>query len=690
MYSDLVIRENRSRIEQALGEELREYSIPEVDQHVGEISDFVKKWQQLNRRKPSELPDVGELPEPLALFVMNEQTLSQLSFRYWVERHCWIIADDKKLRRFALWPSQEHFLKHLAHEEQAQWERWASKSADPEFRAKFKFIVVKSRQVGATRFGQAVGAHLTFLFKNTRSIIASDEPEKSLDLWRLWDDIYENLGWWMKPLREGRVKGQEHFFPALGSQVVVGAGNQKTSLGQGLTVDFFHITEVSSWLPEVAKMLDKDLFMAFDSSRKSRSVGLVESTAEGGTENWFHVAYQVAKKGLSSYKSLFIGWFLCPDKWAIPADDILISDDTRAIAKRIERQNPGLRLTKEQLAWYQTRRAEFVAKGDLSTFLQECPSDDEEAFQFGVQSIFPAEVRLRIEAEADEPVNVRRYYPETAMLSSEPVKWDGTVEGKIVGPGEREGGMDGLVFIWEPPTKGFRYYIGLDASHGKDYGDGHSIQVVRGPAKGFPAMQVAEWRGICSPDHIDALAKTLGELYRDNEGRPALLAPDTTPGSPAEVCLFKLLNQNYQNLYVQIKPKVHRGERVMPEFGIKLNVATRPVVVAKGVEAIKNGDLKVNSLGTLHEMNFFVKNLSKDGGSAKIEHADGHHDDRLFALFIAYYIATEPHVLLWNDEELRFLKNDEVPRTERLPKMQELLGVSPREWMARWEAMNGL
>jgi hypothetical protein len=59
-----------------------------------------------------------------------------------------------------------------------------------------------------------------------------------------------------------------------------------------------------------------------------------------------------------------------------------------------------------------------------------------------------------------------------------------------------------------------------------------------------------------------------------------------------------------------------------------------------GVDYLKKGWLKVNSPALVDELTTFV-DTHKTQGQRKLEHAPGHHDDRIMALFIALYIAHE-------------------------------------------------
>jgi hypothetical protein len=67
--------------------------------------------------------------------------------------------------------------------------------------------------------------------------------------------------------------------------------------------------------------------------------------------------------------------------------------------------------------------------------------------------------------------------------------------------------------------------------------------------------------------------------------------------------------------------------------------ATRPTLTDVGVNAIVRGKLKVNSLPFVREMDTFIEVFNDVTGHKKKEHAPGNCDDRIFGVFIAYYVS---------------------------------------------------
>jgi hypothetical protein len=637
-------------VERLTGVALREYSIRETDGLIQELEEM------------KDTP-ISSLPERLQSFIINEQRLCCIDFRYWC-KYAKIVTDRRREERFTPWPSQEFFLARVAREEERQWDAWLGAGGTGEFRFKGRFIFLKSRQVGATRVGNILGAHVTINSENTYSLIASDTPEKGLELWRLWDRLYSSLPWWLAPARDSRVKGEEQYFAGTNSTLVVGAGNQKASFGQGVTVDFFHLTEISRWNRDVIELVDQDLFWAFESSRKVSSIGILESTAEEGVGGWFKQQWDLSVREKSLFIPTFLGWFLCPEKFTLEDPSIVLTSETLALGKQIEERFPDVHLSTSQLRWYQSRRGEMEGKGKLGEFLSQVPSFPEEAFQFANKSIFSPSVIEVMSRGVQKPIQVKEWRGGAFVDAT----WDGD-------PVK----ADGLLLVWAPPMVGRTYYIAVDGAHGREGGDAHAVQVMAAPVGSAKAEQVAEWRGVggglASVGAVTSIAMTLGELYRDPiTARPACIAPESNPGSPSAFVTLKLVEIGYSNIYIHRQVGRIRGEQLRPELGWQTTSATRTPLVLRGKEALDAGDILIRSPRVIAEMRTFEKKWTESGRVVRYEHSEGEHDDVLISLFIAYWVATEEFALMDAERSARAARVEEVKTPKWDPGMIVLSG----------------
>lgn len=618
---------------------------------------------------------VATLPEDIQEYIINELQMCKVDFLYWCNRYAYIVDDKGRNLPLIPWPSQLKLLKLISEIEESAWDYYQGNLNYAELQAKIAVIILKSRQVGGTVISEALLAHCAIFFGHTRAVIASDHPDNSLKLFRVLINIVDNLPGWMKPVEDARVKANNLHFSELDSDVVTGAGNQKTTLGQGMTVDAVHLTEVSTWDPNNALAIDADLKPAFNSSRKHHSLFLIESTGAGGKGNWYHDQYQAARSGKAMFKHIFMSWFMCPDKFIARTDGVTISPEVEQVLRRVKAET-GIECNKEQAAWYQITRDDYKSSGKLQMFLQEYPSSADEAFQMGLKSAFSLDVRASVRDKCRLPIAVYNYNltdKRFEKLDRDSWLMDDSTEK-----------VENTLIIWEKNRAGFTYIVGGDASHGLDGGDSSALEVVRVGNKWEPDEQVAEWHGNLNPSDLSIPAWLMGHMYTDKiDGRPAKMAIESNPGSPGNVCTTDLMRRGYPNFYIYKRPLRTQGTGWSNEIGWWTTNATRPMLTHGGVAAIAKGDLLVNSPYVVEEMGSFVKTVS-DRGVFKLEHADGYHDDRLMALFIAYYVAHEFDTRSIADDRRRAYEQ-RFQEPGQVIQLQQISASSWEDAVAKWE-----
>ncbi len=624
MYSPIIVAKAQETLESALGVALRRYSFDEVHEfEAGRMRDIV--WENGLPSRP--------LTADEEQYVFSSRLLSKIDFEYFITRYCKILSDEKKMVPIIPWPSQRKVMEALAREE----ERQASAPS-----CKIPLVLLKSRQVGGTVIGEALIAHMVFLNAMSQGLIASDHPDNSLKLYQTLTRMYDALPGWLRPSIEGRVKGTHLHFPLLDSDVIVGAGNQKTTLGQGMNIDVSHLTELSTW--EFPRYIDEDLMPAFNSSKKHHSVILMESTGAGAKGNWFYEHFNAAWRKESSFQAIFAAWYLRPNNRLV-SEGFDFKPHTLDMAKRVK-QEAGVELDREQLAFYQFTRRDFEAKGELEVFFQEYPSTIEEAFQTGLRSVFPIEVRSHIRDNVRRPLAVyeidtlrrklRKFSLEDWLSSEAAEKWDN----KLV--------------IWELPKGGATYIVAVDASYGIEGGDNAAIEVLKVGTPRWKDEQVAEWCGNIDNLTLATIASVIGNIYRDREmDLPAMMAVECNPGSPGGTTQIELQRMGYTNFYIWKRPMKTDGA-FSTEYGWWTTPSTRPLITDMLKNYIIRGDLLINSPKFVEEMGSFVNLPTKDGRLRHhLEAAPGYHDDRIMAMAIALYIAHELDIMNIADERRR-------------------------------------
>lgn len=647
MYHPRIIDASRQKLEQVLRFGLVEHPYSKVQEMAARMKDV--QWD----------PETGAPSRALSQeeqkFIANELYMSRISFPYWCQRYCMILSDAKKMVPLVPWPSQKVLLDIIAQEE-------LRKQGDF---TKVGVALLKARQVGGTVVSEALGAHMVFLNARTQGIIASDHPDNTLKLWAVLLRIYDHLPGWMKPPRDAKVKATNLHLHTIESDVIAGSGNQKTTLGQGLNVDFAHLTEVSTW--EHPEYIDADLMPAFKSSRKHHSFIILESTGNGGRGNWYHDQFQAARRGKSALlRALFISWFMRPG-WKTDATGVVFTDEALAMAERVKREE-GIELSREQLAWWQIERQEYEAKGDLETFLQEFPSTAEEAFQTGLRSVFPLTLRAKLRDQVKKPGGVYEVNTKTKKLRPHKVdEW-------MADPNPEK--AQNKLIMWEEARPGFLYIVGVDASYGMDGGDNAAVEVLRVGNRLEPDEQVAEWCGNISPLELASVVERIGEIYKDKrEGLWAKVAVEVNPGSPGIVTQTELMRRGYPNFYMWQRP-LDAGGGYTRQLGWWTTPATRPLLTNVGADYLKKGWLKVNSPFFIEEMGTFITRIT-DTGNHIMEHAPNEHDDRLMSLFIALHIAHKDDYRLMAEERLKGEEQRSKPLSEVV--QYQTLGLTEKE-----------
>ena len=632
MYSEKIIEGRLGEIQSQLAKKLnkRKFSFNRYS------PDDVEDW---NHRLASAYDEEGNqkryLTDEEQMFVLNELTISKYDFEYWSSRYCWVSGDDGRLTKLAPRVSQRKLL--------SKWAECEETLVPQAGVHKVPLIVAKARRVGATVLSEAAIAHGCMLRGQTNGLIASDVPEGSLELFKIQDRIYKYLPVWMKPHMQGRVKSEHMMFDKLDSSIQIGHGSQKNPLGQGIRLDFIHLTEAATWLQTAIQQIDEDILPAFFSSHVPTSLWVIESTGKvtlnSDQGRWFKSEYYNAKSGGSQFKSIFLSWYDAPEMHHQQSDGVEFVETTKAVAERIKRET-GYECTKEQLTWYQNTRRHYELKGDLSSFLREFPSTDDECFQYNMPCAWPIEVIDKIRNQVPPILSIFDVDFRRKKLLGEmrPVPW-------VTKSGDAglvwDGDPRNRVILYEEPKNGFTYVAGGDAAYGIEGKDSASVQINRVGSRFAPDKLVAEFWGICSPDDLAVACWILGHIYTDREtGQPALMAIETNgPGLTTQTELNKM---GYPNFYTfRVENRIGGGWT--KTMGWQTTPSTRPLLTKKGVKAITEGNLIITSPFFIEDMKGFVnygwKTKSGVDGYEYFAHSPDTHDDRLMAGFIAYYVS---------------------------------------------------
>lgn len=187
-------------------------------------------------------------------------------------------------------------------------------------------------------------------------------------------------------------------------------------------------------------------------------------------------------------------------------------------------------------------------------------------------------------------------------------------------------GFDRNYWIWEEARVDFTYLLVADVARGdgKDFSAFHVIKLET-------MEQVAEYQGKIAPDiYADMLFQT-GKEYNN-----ALLVVENN--NIGYNVLDKLIERKYPNIYFSIKSTHEYIEQVQAESmnnsvpGFTTTQKTRPLIVAKLEEFIRNRLIKIYSNRTVEELSTFVWN------NGRPEAMKNRNDDLTMSLAIACWV----------------------------------------------------
>ena len=187
-------------------------------------------------------------------------------------------------------------------------------------------------------------------------------------------------------------------------------------------------------------------------------------------------------------------------------------------------------------------------------------------------------------------------------------------------------GFDRNFWIWEEFDPTCNYLLAADVARGdgEDYSTFHMIKLET-------LECVGEYQGRSTPDMFANLLNQTGREF----GNCMLVVENNNIGYTV---LDKLIEYGYPNLYYSIKStheyiEQHQAEvRTSAVPGFSTSMKTRPLIIAKLEEFIRNKLIKIYSSRTINEMKTFIWR------NGKPQAMKGYHDDLIMALAIACWV----------------------------------------------------
>ena len=206
------------------------------------------------------------------------------------------------------------------------------------------------------------------------------------------------------------------------------------------------------------------------------------------------------------------------------------------------------------------------------------------------------------------------------VIDPECMEW---LLGNICDPKHRTG-FDRNYWIWKPVEEGTEYLLCADVARG-DGSDFSVAQVIR-----LDTMeQVAEYQGKVTSDMFAPLLMSMASEYNN-----ALLVIENNHDYGV---LNKIEELGYDNIYYSLKSTHEYVDQATAEArggvaGFTMSMKTRPLVLSKLEEFIRNKLLILNSLRTVNEIKTFIWHNGRPQGMR------GYNDDLVMAFGIAMFM----------------------------------------------------
>lgn len=187
-------------------------------------------------------------------------------------------------------------------------------------------------------------------------------------------------------------------------------------------------------------------------------------------------------------------------------------------------------------------------------------------------------------------------------------------------------GFDRNYWIWEEPQAGVGYLVAADVSRG-DGADNSVFHVFRLDT----FEQVAEYQGKPNHDMFAMMLNSVGKEY----GNALMVVENNNVGYNV---LDKLQTLEYPNLYFSTKGSHEFVDNYTAEFassvvpGFSTTSKTRPLIIAKMEEFVRNKVIKINSPRSIREFQTFVWN------NGKPESMRGYNDDLVMSIAIGCWV----------------------------------------------------
>ena len=454
-------------------------------------------------------------------------------------------------------------------------------------------LVLKGRQQGFTTLVTAYQLACSILNRNFQGYTLADKSDNSEAIFQNKAKFpYSQLPEVLKPTEKFNNRKQL-LFEKINSSWAVDTATK--DVGRSRTVNFFHGSECAFWANGIAPVQG-----ALGEAFTKNCIKIYESTANGYNDyqkmwdsgvhiNCFYEWWRTKEYRISFKSEEFKAEFLK----GIDGKSGWIYDRLRWL-----RDDKGL--DAEQLYWYWNKYDKYL---DKDLIKQEYPCTPQEAFLLSGKNVFDTAVVLDRLSKLNKPLKTGYFEYDYDGMAITNIRW---VSDK-----------GGYIQLYDVPRL-TEYCIGGDtAGEGSDYFTGHVLDAKTG-------VQVAVLRHQFDADQYTRQMYCLGRYYKD-----ALIGIEANFDSYP---IMELQRLGYPKQYTREAQDTYTG-KTEKRFGFKTTSLTRPTILSKLIEIVREHCEVINDKATLEELLTIVRNEK-----GRIEAPQGGHDDLTMGLAIAHHI----------------------------------------------------
>lgn len=457
-------------------------------------------------------------------------------------------------------------------------------------------LVLKGRQQGFTTLVTAYQLACSILNKNFQGYTLADKSDNSEAIFQNKAKFpYSQLPEALKPTEKYNNRKQL-LFEKINSSWAVDTATK--DVGRSRTVNFFHGSECAFWKDGISPIQG-----ALGEAFTKNCIKIYESTANG-----YNDYQRMWNSGV--HINCFYEWWRTKE-YAIPfrsedlRESFLHDIDTKKgwIWERLRWLRTDKGLSADQLYWYYNKYDKYL---DKDLIKQEYPCTPQEAFLLSGKNVFDTAVILERLDRLNKPIKTGYFTYDYDGLRISKIKW---VNDK-----------SGYIKLYQVPNvpEVTQYAIGGDtAGEGSDFFTGHVIDAKTG-------IQVATLKHQFDADQYTRQMYCLGKYYKD-----ALIGIEANFDSYP---IMELQRLGYPRQYTREAQDTYTG-RTEKRFGFKTTSLTRPTIISRLIEIVREHCDTINDKDTLEELLTIIRNEK-----GRIEAPEGGHDDQMMGLAIAHQV----------------------------------------------------